>query len=32
MFKLSHAAAQDIDELLDHSLVHFGVDQTEIYY
>jgi toxin ParE1/3/4 len=32
MVKLSHAAAQDIEDLLNHSMTHFGLDQTEIYY
>jgi toxin ParE1/3/4 len=32
MYKLSAAAAQDIDALLSRSLLDFGLPQTEIYY
>ena len=31
-YKLSGAAARDIDEILEQSLVEFGVCQTETYY
>ena len=30
--ELSEAAARDIDELLEQSLIDFGVRQTEFYY
>ena len=32
MVKLSAAAANDIEELLDHSIAEFGIQQTENYY
>lgn len=32
MFKLSEAAAADIDNILDHSITAFGFVQTEQYY
>lgn len=32
MAKLSAAAANDIEELLDHSIAEFGIQQTENYY
>ena len=32
MYKLSSAAAQDIDTLLGRSLLDFGLPQTEMYY
>jgi toxin ParE1/3/4 len=32
MFKLSEAAAADIDNILDHSITAFGLVQTEQYY
>lgn len=31
-YRLSEAAAHDIDEILEQSLVEFGVRQTEAYY
>ena len=31
MYKLSRAAAQDIENLLSHSLMEFGLSQTECY-
>jgi toxin ParE1/3/4 len=31
-YKLSEAAARDIDEILEQSLVEFGVRQMETYY
>ena len=30
--ELSKAAAEDIDTLLDDSLINFGMDQTEQYF
>ena len=32
MYKLSEAAASDIEDFLDKSLVEFGALQTEAYY
>ncbi len=32
MVKLSEAAAQDIEQLLDQSILDFGLLQTEAYY
>ena len=32
MYELSEAAAKDIEDILDHSIVEFGVLQTETYY
>ncbi len=32
MYKLSNAAAQDIEEILEQSLAEFGLAQTENYY
>lgn len=32
MVKLSAAAAQDIEDILDRSIADFGVQQTETYY
>lgn len=32
MYKLSEAAASDIEDILDKSLVAFGTLQTEDYY
>ena len=31
MYKLSEAAADDIEEILERSLLHFGVERTETY-
>jgi toxin ParE1/3/4 len=32
MYALSDAAAQDIEQILDRSVVDFGPHQTELYY
>lgn len=32
MYKLSEAAAHDIEQLLDQSILDFGLLQTEAYY
>jgi plasmid stabilization system protein ParE len=32
MYKLSEAAAHDIEQLLDQSILDFGLLQTESYY
>lgn len=32
MYKLSVAAAQDIEEILDRSIIEFGVIRTERYF
>ena len=32
MYKLSEAASQDIERLLDQSIIDFGLLQTEAYY
>ena len=32
MYELSDAAAKDIENILDRSVVDFGLQQTELYY
>ena len=32
MYELSRASAQDIEEILDHSIIDFGPIQTERYF
>lgn len=32
MYQLSRAAARDIENILQHSVEQFGVQQTEVYY
>ena len=32
MFILSNAASKDIEKLLEHSVLEFGVVQTEVYF
>ena len=32
MYELTDAAARDIEQILDRSVVDFGVHQTELYY
>jgi len=32
MYRLSKEAANDIDNILTHSITHFGLEQAEAYY